>query len=57
MGLVIFWSFECNNHYELKTFLKIGISSNLQDLIDDDLVVALELSLLTFNIRKKECGV
>ncbi len=37
--------------------LKIRISSNLEDLIDDDLVVTLELSLLTSNIKREICGV
>jgi hypothetical protein len=31
---------------------KYGISLNLQDLIDDDYVVAQELSLFAFNIRR-----
>ncbi len=29
----------------------------LQDLIDDDLVIAQELSLLAFNIRREVCGI
>jgi hypothetical protein len=29
----------------------------LEDLIDDDLVVTLELSLLTSNIKREVCGV
>jgi hypothetical protein len=29
----------------------------LKDLFDDDFVVALELSLLAFNIRREVCGV
>jgi hypothetical protein len=29
----------------------------LEDLIDDDFVVSLELSLLTSNITRKTCGV
>ncbi len=33
------------------------ISFNLQDLIDDDLVIAQELSLLAFNIRREVCGI
>ncbi len=56
--MVTFWCFECNNHYELETLKKeFGISSNLKDLFDDDFVVALELSLLAFNIRREVCGV
>jgi hypothetical protein len=33
------------------------ISFNLQDLIDDDSIVAQKLSLLASNIRKEVCGV
>ncbi len=33
-----------------------GISSNLEGFIDDDFVVALELSLFAFNVRKKYVG-
>jgi len=36
---------------------KIGISSNLENLIDDDFVVALELSFFTSNIKTAVCGV
>jgi len=41
----------------LKLKEEYGISSNLEDFIDDDFVVALELSLFAFNARKKICGV
>jgi len=41
----------------LKLKKKIGISSNLENLIDDDFVVALELSFFTSNIRREVCGV
>jgi len=34
-----------------------GVSYNLEDLIYDDPIVALELSLLTSNIRREVCGV
>jgi len=34
-----------------------GVSSNLEDLIYDDPIVALELSLLTSNIRREVFGV
>jgi hypothetical protein len=37
----------------LKLKEESGISFNLQDLIDDDSIVAQELSLLTFNIRRE----
>jgi hypothetical protein len=37
--------------------LKLGVSSSLEDLIDDDYIRTFELSLLTFNIRRKVCGV
>jgi hypothetical protein len=33
------------------------ISLNLQDLIDDDFIVARELSLFASNIRRKVCGI
>jgi hypothetical protein len=36
---------------------KYGISFNLHDLIDDDFVVAYELSLFTFSIRRKICNI
>jgi hypothetical protein len=36
----------------LKLKEKHGISLNVQDLIDDDYVVAQELSLFAFNIRR-----
>jgi hypothetical protein len=39
----------------LKLKEKSGISSNLQDLIDDDFVVAQELSLFASNIRREIC--
>ncbi len=41
----------------LKLKKKIGISSNLENLIDDDFVVALELSFFTSNIKRAICGV
>ncbi len=41
----------------LKFKEKYEISSNLEDLIDDDIVVALELSLLASNIKRKIYGV
>jgi hypothetical protein len=41
----------------LKLFLKIGILSSLEDLIDDDSIVTFELSLLASNIKRKVCGV
>lgn len=41
----------------LKLFKKIGISSSLEDLIDDDSIMTFELSLLASNIRRKVCGV
>jgi len=41
----------------LKLFKKIGISSSLEDLIDDDSIVTFELSLLASNIKRKVCGV
>ncbi len=34
-----------------------GISSNLEGLIDDDIVVALKLSLLASNIKREIYGV
>jgi hypothetical protein len=40
----------------LKLKEEFGISLNLQDLIDDDYVVAQELSLLASNIRRKVRG-
>jgi len=36
----------------LKLKEEFGISLNLQDLIDDDSIVAQELSLSTYNIRR-----
>jgi hypothetical protein len=33
------------------------ISFNLEDFTNDDFVVALELSMLAFNIRREVCGV
>ncbi len=36
---------------------EFGVSSNLEDLIYDDPIVALELSLLRSNIRREVCGV
>jgi hypothetical protein len=33
------------------------ISLNLQDLIDDDFIVARELSLFASNIRRKICSI
>jgi len=41
----------------LKLKEKFGISSNLQDLIIDDFVVAHELSLFASNIKKEVCCV
>ncbi len=41
----------------LKLKKEYGISLNLQDLIDDDYIVAHELSLFASNIRRKVCGV
>jgi hypothetical protein len=41
----------------LKLFFKNGISSSLEDLIDDDSIVTFELSLLASNIKRKVCGV
>jgi hypothetical protein len=41
----------------LNFFLKIGILSSLEDLIDDDSIVTFELSLLASNIKRKVCGV
>ncbi len=35
---------------------EFGISSSLEDLIDDDSIVILELSLLASNIKKEICG-
>jgi hypothetical protein len=35
---------------------KYGISSSMYNLMDDDFVVDLQLSLLAFNILKKVCG-
>jgi hypothetical protein len=34
-----------------------GISSNLQDSINDDSIVAHELSLFPSNIRREVCGI
>jgi hypothetical protein len=51
-ALVDFWCFECNGYFKLETFLKSKFSFNLQDLIDDDYVVAQELSLLLSHKRK-----
>jgi hypothetical protein len=36
---------------------KIGISSSMDNLMDDDFVVAMELSLFASNIIKEICGV
>jgi hypothetical protein len=36
---------------------KYGISSSMYNLMDDDFVVDLQLSLLAFNIIKKVCRV
>jgi hypothetical protein len=41
----------------LKLKEKSKISSNLHDLIDDDSIVAQELSLFASNIRREVCGV
>ncbi len=41
----------------LKLKEEFGISLNLQDLIDDDFVVAQKLSFLASNIRREICGV
>jgi hypothetical protein len=41
----------------LKLKDEFGISFNLEDLINDDIVVALELSLLASKIRRKVYGV
>jgi hypothetical protein len=41
----------------LKLKEEYGISSNLKDLIANNSIVALELSLLASNIRRKICGV
>jgi hypothetical protein len=41
----------------LKLKEEYGISSNLEDFIHDDFVVALELSLFAFNVRREICGV
>jgi hypothetical protein len=41
----------------LKLKKESKISLNLQDLIDNDSVVAQELSLLAFNIKREICGV
>jgi hypothetical protein len=41
----------------LKLKEEYGISLNLQDLIDDDSIVAQELSLLAFDIRREVCGI
>jgi hypothetical protein len=41
----------------LKLKTKSGISFNLQDLIDDDSIVAHELSLFPCNIRREVCGI
>jgi hypothetical protein len=35
---------------------KYGISLNLQDLIDDDSIVAQELSLFASNSKREVCG-
>ncbi len=41
----------------LKLKEKIEISLNLQDLINDDSIIAHELSLLAFNIKRDVCGI
>jgi hypothetical protein len=41
----------------LKLKTKSRISFNLQDLIDDDSIVAHELSLFLSNIRREVCGI
>jgi hypothetical protein len=41
----------------LKLFLKIEISFNLEDLIDNNLVVALELSLVASIVRRELCEI
>jgi hypothetical protein len=41
----------------VKLLKKYGISSNLQDSIDDDSIVAHELSLFPSNIRREICGI
>ncbi len=41
----------------LKLKEEYEISFNLQDLIDDDFVIAQKLSLFSSNIRKEVCGI
>jgi hypothetical protein len=41
----------------LKLKEKYEISSNLQDLIDDEYLVTHELSLFTSNIKREACGI
>jgi hypothetical protein len=41
----------------LKLKKEFGVSSSLEDLIDDGSIVTFELSLLASNIRRKICGV
>jgi len=50
---LLFYSLNVTIIMNLKFKEKFGISFNLQDLIDDDYIVAHELSLLASNIRRK----
>jgi hypothetical protein len=49
------WNATITSSFKFKE--EFGSSSNLEDLIYDDPILALELSLLTSNIRKEVCGV
>jgi DNA-binding Xre family transcriptional regulator len=41
----------------LKLKEKYGMTPSMTNLMEDDIVVGLELSMLTFNIRKQVCDV
>jgi len=54
---LLFYALNAIITMSLKLFLKIEISFNLEDLIDNNFVVALELSLVASIVRRELCEI
>ncbi len=51
------WCFACKNYHDLEIKKKHGLTPSMVNLMKDDMVVALGLSMLASNIKKKICDI